>query len=78
MPATKLTSLGPLCVRVFARTTGIALALLALSVTTSAQDSTVQLLQLLSDAPGAPGFEEPIRKIMVDNPLATYARLRDA
>ena len=37
-----------------------------------AQDQTVQLLQLLSDAPGAPGFEEPVRKIMVERmkPLA--------
>jgi putative aminopeptidase FrvX len=34
----------------------------------------VQLLQLLSDAPGAPGFEEPVRKIMVERmkPLSDH------
>ena len=31
-----------------------------------AQDQTVDLLRKLADAPGPPGFEEPIRKIMVD------------
>ncbi len=30
------------------------------------QDRVVQLLQTLADAAGPPGFEEPIRKIMVD------------
>src|SRR5215813_2327062 len=37
-----------------------------------AQDQTVQLLQLLADAPGPPGFEEAVRKIMVERmtPLA--------
>ena len=34
--------------------------------TACAQDSTVLLLQQLSDAPGPPGFEEPVRKLMVD------------
>ncbi len=29
-------------------------------------DETVQLLQTLADAPGPPGFEEPVRKIMVE------------
>lgn len=33
----------------------------------TAQDSTVELLQKLADAPGPPGFEEPIRRIMVDS-----------
>ena len=35
-------------------------------------DETIQLLQALADAPGPPGFEEPVRKIMVDRmkPLA--------
>jgi putative aminopeptidase FrvX len=35
-------------------------------------DETQQLLQALADAPGPPGFEEPVRKIMVDRmkPLA--------
>jgi len=38
-----------------------------------AQDRTVALLQQLTDAAGPPGFEEPIRKVMVDlmKPLAT-------
>ena len=31
-----------------------------------AQDATVQLLQRLADASGPPGFEEPVRKIMVE------------
>jgi len=31
-----------------------------------AQDQTVDLLRRLADAPGPPGFEEPVRKIMVD------------
>jgi len=37
-----------------------------------AQDQTVQLLELLTNAPGPPGFEEPVRKIMVERmtPLA--------
>jgi len=38
----------------------------------SAQDSTVQLLQKLVDAPGPPGFEEPVRKIMVEE-MRPYA-----
>jgi len=44
----------------------IAFVLFAASSAARAQDPTVQLLQLLSDAPGPPGFEEPIRKIMVE------------
>src|ERR1700743_152668 len=32
----------------------------------AAQDRTVGLLQRLADAPGPPGFEEPVRKIMVE------------
>ncbi|HYX53705.1 MAG TPA: hypothetical protein VE783_09655, partial [Candidatus Limnocylindrales bacterium] len=31
-----------------------------------ANDETVQLLQALADAPGPPGFEEPVRKLMVE------------
>jgi endoglucanase len=31
-----------------------------------AQDRTAALLQSLADAPGPPGFEEPVRKIMVE------------
>ena len=39
---------------------------------TSSNDETVQLLQTLADAPGPSGFEEPVRKIMVERmkPLA--------
>jgi putative aminopeptidase FrvX len=38
----------------------------------AAGDETQQLLQILADAPGPPGFEEPVRKIMVERmkPLA--------
>jgi putative aminopeptidase FrvX len=38
----------------------------------AAGDGTQQLLQILADAPGPPGFEEPVRKIMVERmkPLA--------
>jgi putative aminopeptidase FrvX len=32
----------------------------------SSNDDTVQLLRVLSDAPGPSGFEEPVRKIMVE------------
>ena len=47
-------------------------ALLLFAAAARAQDQTVQLLQLLTDAPGPPGFEEPVRKIMVERmtPLA--------
>ncbi len=31
-----------------------------------AQDRTIELLRQLADAPGPPGFEEPIRRVMVD------------
>jgi putative aminopeptidase FrvX len=36
------------------------------SASPAANDETVQLLQALADAPGPSGFEEPVRKIMVD------------
>ncbi len=41
-----------------------------------AQDQTVELLRKLADAPGPPGFEEPVRKIMVDaiKPYASSIR----
>jgi putative aminopeptidase FrvX len=47
------------------------IALVALPVV--AQDRTVTLLQQLTDAAGPPGFEEPIRKVLVDlmKPLST-------
>jgi endoglucanase len=38
----------------------------------AAQDRTVDLLRQLTDTPGAPGFEEPIRKVMVDQ-MKPYA-----
>jgi putative aminopeptidase FrvX len=42
-------------------------SLLALAgVPLLAQDRTVDLLRQLTDTPGPPGFEEPIRKVMVD------------
>src|SRR5436305_2985452 len=42
----------------------------------AAQDRTTDLLRELSDAPGPPGFEEPVRKIMVREmrPLADELR----
>jgi endoglucanase len=44
----------------------------ASALTASAQDRTVVLLQQLTDAAGPPGFEEPVRKVLVDamKPLA--------
>lgn len=38
----------------------------ALSAPAQAQDRTAQLLQKLADAAGPPGFEEPVRAIMVE------------
>jgi len=40
-------------------------ALLAIAVV-DAQDRTVDLLRKITNAAGAPGFEEPIRKVMID------------
>jgi endoglucanase len=42
----------------------------------SAQEQTIQTLQRIADAPGPSGFEEPIRKVMVDylKPLSTSLR----
>lgn len=55
------------------RLTLTAAAIALFGVTTGAQDRTVELLRLLSNTAGAPGFEEPIRKVMVDQmrPFAT-------
>jgi len=52
----------------------IAFVLFAESTAMRAQDQTVQLLQILTDAPGPPGFEEAVRKIMVERmtPLADH------
>lgn len=42
--------------------------LLILSIAPAlAQDRVASLLQKLTDTPGAPGFEEPIRKVMLDS-----------
>ncbi len=51
--------------RGFTRFAGFVLVLIA-AVPVGAQDRTVDLLRTLADAPGPPGFEEPVRKIMVD------------
>lgn len=40
--------------------------LIPICLSAQAPDATQQLLQQLADAPGAPGFEEPVRKIMVE------------
>ncbi|MEO8680737.1 MAG: M42 family metallopeptidase [Vicinamibacterales bacterium] len=42
------------------------LLILALTTPVVAQDRTIDLLRLLSNTAGPPGFEEPIRKVMVD------------
>jgi putative aminopeptidase FrvX len=42
------------------------LVVIALALPAAAQDRTVELLQKLSDTPGPPGMEEPIRRVMVD------------
>jgi putative aminopeptidase FrvX len=51
----------------------LSLAALVMTAPLAAQDRTVELLQKITDAAGAPGFEEPIRKVMVDamRPYAT-------
>ena len=46
--------------------TATAAVLAVFGVTVGAQDRTIDLLRLLSNTAGAPGFEEPIRKVMVD------------
>jgi endoglucanase len=43
-----------------------AISIVALSLPPAAQDQTIQTLQKIADAPGPSGFEEPIRKVMVD------------
>jgi putative aminopeptidase FrvX len=46
----------------------------ALAAQAQSQDRVVQLLKDLTDAPGPPGYEEPVRKLMVENmrPLADH------
>src|SRR5262245_14411924 len=48
------------------RLAGFIVAIVLASHAASAQDRTVELLQKITDAAGAPGFEEPIRKVMID------------
>ena len=45
----------------------LTLVVCAVPMTARAQDRTVALLQQLTDTAGPPGFEEPIRKVMVDH-----------
>ncbi len=54
----------------------LALALVLLPGALYAQDATVSLLEKLSDAPGPPGAEGPVRAVMVPimQPLATKLR----
>src|SRR5258707_345260 len=56
----------------------VSLVLLAASASASAsaQDRTAELLGKIADAPGPSGFEEPIRKVMVDamKPYASSMR----
>jgi len=48
------------------RTLAIAVVLAAAIAPVQAQDRIVSLLQQITDTPGPPGFEEAIRKVMVD------------
>ena len=49
------------------RCAALVVAILAASAAVGAQqDRTLELLQKITDAAGAPGFEEPIRKVMLD------------
>ena len=50
----------------------VALGLLVAGAAASAQDRTIDLLRKLTDAAGPSGFEEPIRKVMVDE-MRPYA-----
>src|SRR4051794_32040416 len=57
----------------FAQSFCTALLIAASASNAGAQDRTINLLQQLADTPGPPGFEEPIRKVLVDlmKPLAS-------
>ena len=48
------------------RTFSTLLLFAGLAASAAAQDRTVTTLQQLADAPGPPGFEEPVRKVLVD------------
>src|SRR6267378_1151536 len=54
----------------------LALIVLPASLSLFAQDRTVELLQKIADAAGPSGFEEPIRKVMVEamKPFAASIR----
>lgn len=54
----------------------LALFFASASLAHAAEDNTTRLLQSLADAAGPPGFEEPVRKIMVEQmkPLADSIR----
>src|SRR3954452_13407020 len=55
------------------RTPALAFCLFAAAAAPiAAQDRTIDLLRQLADAPGPPGFEEPIRKVMVEQ-MKPYA-----
>ncbi len=54
----------------------VPLIAVAALLSAAAQDRTAQLLQSLADAPGPPGFEEPVRKLMVDAMKPFAASLR--
>jgi len=54
----------------------LALMVLSLNLSLVAQDRTVDLLRKIADAAGPSGFEEPIRKVMVDAMKPYAASLR--
>jgi putative aminopeptidase FrvX len=51
-------------------------SIVSLAMSASGQDQTIQTLQTIADAAGPSGFEEPIRKVMVDymKPLSSSLR----
>ncbi len=53
-----------------------AISIVAFAMLAAAQDQTIQTLQKIADTPGPSGFEEPIRKVMVDymKPLSNSLR----
>jgi endoglucanase len=53
-----------------------AISTVAFAMLAAAQDQTIQTLQKIADTPGPSGFEEPIRKVMVDymKPLSNSLR----
>ena len=57
---------GLLSFRMLSRTLSLVVLTAALASPAAAQDRTVTSLQQLADAPGPPGFVEPVRKVLVD------------